>query len=174
MKMNLTFLLPFIVCVQFCPCICTAQQGDPYEIIQTLIKSKEISTNIPLLDSLTPWGKINIKDRKWDILNTEEKTELVAAVKIANGFKLHSDTLKIIPLLPSTEFLKSFEKGNAFTVELINKYKPFYWISNPIFLHNNSKAVFSLFSIPGLHVSYLYEKKNGEWAPIAEFDILMN
>lgn len=174
MKKILTFLLLFIGCILFCSSICRPQQGSPYEIIQALIKNNEISTSTPLLDSLTPWGNINIQDKVWNILTTEEKAELVATVKVANGYKLHSDTLKNIRLLPSTEFLQSFRNFDAYTLELINKSKPFYWISNPIFLHQNSKAIFSVFTVTGLCVSYIYEKRNGEWVSIAQFDVLMN
>jgi hypothetical protein len=142
-----------------------AQKGNPYDILAAL--SEKMNIKYPILDSLIPLHSSNVGNNDSNGLTRGEKREFRIAVRHASGFRLISDSLKEWKLLPALPILKVFENFDSAGSVLIEKQKPFYMISNPIFLRQG-KVIVNVNLIRGYGYTYILEWKNGKWAILKE------
>jgi len=142
-----------------------AQKENPYGVLTAI--SQKFNLKYPVLDSLIPLHSSDMTNDNSSGLTKGEEREFGNAVRQARGFRLNSDSLREWKFLPALPILKVFETFDSFGSALVEKQKPFYVISNPIFLRHG-KAIVNVNLIGSYGYTYILEWKNGKWVILTE------
>ena len=166
LRLNIVILF-FIQFFSIDNAIAQGVNPNPYDIINAL--SNEINSKFPVLDSLYPSKKIDVKGEILDTFFTrKEKKEIREASTRATGFRLSNSILTNKKLIPAEPIFKAFINPDSANLKLIEEAKPFYMLSNPIFFHHQTKAIISLSLIKGFGSTFILEKREGKWIVIKQ------
>ncbi|HVU58101.1 MAG TPA: hypothetical protein VHD83_23735 [Puia sp.] len=138
-----------------------AQNGAPYEVLRVL--AIQMNPKFPVLDSLYPFHSTDFNGAAWAILSKDEKRELKKRTKQSFGVKISSDSLTGTTLIPALPVFMAFAKADSPSLRFIEQTQPFYMISAPVFIHNNTKAVVFLSLIKRFGTTYILQKKDRKW-----------
>jgi hypothetical protein len=135
-----------------------SQSTSPYVIITTL--GSQMDKKYPMLDSLFPLRKINLKEKEWDSLSKKDKRTIKREISTAQGYKLDSDSLQGYKLLAALPVFQGFSNFDSAASKRIEQNQPFYMISTPVFLDDSKKCIVLVSLIRGFGYSYILERKN--------------
>jgi len=140
-------------------------QAQQREITETLAALKgEINFRFPIVDSLHPFtfnGSIGYQ--KDFGLSKQDVSEIKKHNKKRSGIKLDSSFIHGSRLISSQAFYKAYQNGDSLSLSFIEKNKPFYTLSIPIFFNDGKKAVLDIDLIGRGGYTYLLVKKQGKW-----------
>ena len=145
-----------------------AQQSEITEALVAL--NGKINIRFPIVDSLHPFTLNGSTEYQKDIgLSKQEASEIKKYSKKSAGKKLDSSFIHGSRLISSQAFYKAYQNGDSLSSSFIEKNKPFYTLSVPLFFNDGQKAVLDMDLIGRGGYTYLLVKKQGKWVIEKEF-----
>jgi hypothetical protein len=145
-----------------------AQQSEITEALVAL--NGKINIRFPVVDSLHPFTLKGSTEYQKDFgLSKQEASEIKKYSKKSAGKKLDSSFIHGSRLISSQAFYKAYQNGDSLSLSFIEKNKPFYTLSVPLFFNDGQKAVLDMDLIGRGGYTYLLVKKQGKWVIEKEF-----
>lgn len=136
-----------------------AQDIEILEVLKTL--STKMNLKLSVADTLYPL-KISKSVFSLHLLKYEIK-EIKKHNKRQKGKKLDQSWLDGVNFISAKLIYEAFKKLDSVNTDYIEKNKPFYLISNPLFFSNQKKAIVDIDLIGSGGYTYLLLKKDNEW-----------
>lgn len=149
----------------------TSVQAQQCEITEVLVAlNGKINIRFPIVDSLHPFALKGLTEYQKDFgLSKQEASEIEKHSKKSAGKKLDSSFINGSRLIPSQAFYKAYQNGDSLSLSFIEKNKPFYTLSVPLFFNDGQKVVLDIDLIGREGYTYLLVKRQGKWVIQKEF-----
>ena len=145
-----------------------AQQSEIIEALGAL--NGKINILYPIVDSLHPFTLNGLTEYQKDFgLSKQEESEIKKHSKKSAGKRLDSSFIHGSRLISSQDFYKAYKIGDSLSLSFIEKNKPFYTFSVPLFFNHGQKAVLDMELIGRGGYTYLLVKRQGKWIIEKEF-----
>ena len=140
-------------------------QAQQNEIIGALAAlNGKINVRFSIVDSLHPFTAKGLTELQKDfVLSRQEIAEIKRVSKRSTGMKLGSSFIEGARLFSSVAFYKAYQSADSLSLSFIEKNKPFYIMSVPLFFSNGQKATIDVDLIGSGGYTYLLVKKKDKW-----------
>ncbi|HMH20155.1 MAG TPA: hypothetical protein VK563_00195 [Puia sp.] len=139
-----------------------AQQGEIHDVLAGL--KKKINLRFRISDSLPPTSIKKLDNLQHDLsLSKQEVREVRKANTRIKGMKLDNTLLDGVSFISASSIYKAYQFADSSSLSFIERNKPFYILSFPLFFDNGQKAIIDLDLIGRGGYTYLLVKRNDKW-----------
>lgn len=142
----------------------SAQNTEIKDILRVV--EQKMNTALLVTDSLQPFYPKGLGKKLG--LSKKEIKEIKKKAKLQHGLKLDKSYTESLNFIAAEPLYTAFNKLDSESLQLIEKKKPFYLLSVPIFFRDANKAIIDVTLIGGYGTTYILEKKESHWVIIKE------